>query len=147
MTRAAKITYFAALLLGLSIGGYFGSQRTAFALDSYYTVRDEAAPRELDHFSYLQYSYADSEHAKAGLQMAANVLEKIQQLDPDRSHEQELALTYTRLALLEDAEDNSQQSQALMTKARYWLAASNGRDYSESEMKDILSAWDSSIRE
>ncbi len=147
MTLAAKITYLAALLVGLSIGGYFGFQRTALALDSYYSARDEVAPRVLDHFSYLQYTYADSEHAKAGLQMAANVLEKIQKLHPDRGHEQELALTYTRLALLEDAESNPQQSHALMTKARYWLAASNGRDYSESEIKDMLNAWDRSVRE
>ncbi len=147
MTLAAKITYLAALLLGLSIGGTFGFQRAAIVLDSYYSIRDRAAPRALDHFSYLQYKYADSEHAKAGLQMAANVLEEIQKLDPDRSHEQDLALTYTRLALLEDAKNNSQQSHDLMTKARNWYAASNGRDYSESEMKEILSNWDNSVRE
>jgi hypothetical protein len=147
MTRAAKITYLVALLLGLSIGGYVGFQKTAFALDSYYSARDEVAPMVLDHFSYLQYSHADSEHARSSLQMAANVLEEIERLYPNDIRERDLAITYTRLALLEDAEDNSERSHALMTKARYWFAASYGRDYSESQIKDLLKARDNSIPE
>src|SRR5271154_2862558 len=87
VTLAAKITYLAALLLGLSIGGYFGFQKAASALDSYYSARDEVAPGALDHFSYLQYTYADSEHAKSGLQMAANVLDEIEKLYPNEIRE------------------------------------------------------------
>jgi hypothetical protein len=147
MTRAAKITYIVALLFGISIGAYFGFQRAMFRLGAYYSVMQLEAPSALDHFSYLQYRYADSEHAKAGLQMSASLLEEIEKLNPERSQERDLAVTYTRLALLEDAADHSQQSHALMTKARYWYAASGGRDYSESEMKDMLKTRDEVLQQ
>jgi hypothetical protein len=66
--------------------------------------------------------------------------------NPEKTQERELSLTYTRLALLEDAADNSEQSHALMTKARYWYTASGGRDYSESEMKTMLKSLDQQLQ-
>jgi hypothetical protein len=127
MTKAAKITYFAALLIGLSIGAFFGFQTAAPVLEAYYTARQLTAPIVLSHFSYLQYSYADPAHAQAALQTSASLLEEMEKLKPEETQERELSFTYTRLALLEDAADNSKPSHALMTKARYWYAVSGGR--------------------
>jgi hypothetical protein len=142
MTKAAKITYFAALLVGLSIGTSFGFQTAAPAFEAYYSGRQLAAPMVLSHYSYLQYSYADPAHAEAALRTSARLLEGMEKLNPDEAQERELSFTYTRLALLEDAAGNSEHSHALMTKARYWYASSSGRDYSESEMKTMLKILD-----
>jgi hypothetical protein len=105
MTLAAKITYIAALLLGISIGGYFGFKQASFKLAAYRSVTRLEAPMALDHFSYLQSRYADPDHAKAGLQTAAKLLEELEKMNPEKMQEQELAVTYMRLALLEDAAD------------------------------------------
>ena len=147
MTRAAKITYIAALLLGVSMGGYFGFHNAMLVLGTYCSGMQIEAPITLDHFSYLQSRYADTEHAKAGLQTAANLLEEIEKLNPQKIQEQDLAFTYTRLALLEDAADNPQESHDLMTKARHWYRAGGGRDYSESEMKEMLKIRDKSFEQ
>jgi hypothetical protein len=147
MTRAAKVTYFAALLIGFSIGAFFGFQTTAPMLKAYYDARQETAPMAFNRFSYLQYSYADAAHARAALQTFASFLEELEKLNPKKRQEQELAFTYTRLALLEDATDNSPQSHALMTKARYWYVASGARDYSESEMKTMLKSLDEHLQQ
>jgi hypothetical protein len=146
MTKAAKITYFAALLVGLSIGGFFGFQTAASAFEAFYTGRLLTAPMVLSHFSYLQYSYADRAHAQAALRTSAKLLEGMEKLNPEKTQERELSFTYTRLALLEDAADNSEESHALMTKARYWFTASGGRDYSESEMKTVLKSVDEHLQ-
>jgi hypothetical protein len=135
MTPAAKIAYFGALLIGLSIGAFFGFQNAAVALKDYYKLRQITAPAVLHDFSYLQYKHADPEHAKAALQTLAGFLEEMEKFNPETVQKRDLALVYTRLALLEEAANNPEQSHALMTKARYWYTASSGRDLSESEMK------------
>jgi hypothetical protein len=89
-------------------------------------------------FSYLQCRSADAAHAQAALETFAKNLEEWVKLQPEKTQERELAFTYTRLALLEDAAEKRDQSHALMAKARYWYSSSGGRDYSESEMKAAL---------
>jgi hypothetical protein len=142
MTRAAKITYFAALVIGLSIGAFFGFQTTAPLLEAYYDARQLTAPMAFSRFSYLQYSYADAAHAQAALVTLARFLEELEKLRPEKTRERELVFTYTRLALLEDAAEKLDQSHALMAKARYWNSLSGGRDFSESEMKAALKTLD-----
>lgn len=142
MTRAAKITYIIALLLGMLIGGYFGFQHVTVELGFYHRSLQDEAPMALDHFSFLQCRYADTQHAKAGLQTAASLLEELERLNPQNVQEQDLAFTYTRLALIEDAADDPQGSHDLMTKARNWYAAGGGRNYSEAEMKEMLKIRD-----
>jgi hypothetical protein len=147
MTRAAKITYVAALFIGLSIGGIFGFQTDTSLLKAYFTVRHLTAPMIFSRFSYLQYNYAETEHAQAALQTFAGFLEQLERLSPERMQEQDLTFTYTRLALLADAADRPEQAHALMTKAHYWYVAGGGRgEYSESELKANLNALDDHLQ-
>ena len=95
MTRAAKITYFAALVIGLSIGAFFGFQTTAPLLEAYYAGRQLTAPMAFSRFSYLQCSYADAAHAQAALEIFAKHLEELEKLQPEKTQERELAFTYT----------------------------------------------------
>jgi hypothetical protein len=142
MTPAAKITYLAAILMGLSVGVFFGYKNTKGILQSMADGRYITAPFELSEFSRMQYKYADQEHGSAALLSYANLLEEMEKLKPERGRKVELTSTYTRLALLQDAAGNEQQSHAYMLKASAWYRASGGQDVPESEMKARLQAYD-----
>jgi hypothetical protein len=142
MTLAAKITYFTALFIGLSVGAFFGFKTTAPMVEAYYDNLHLTAPMAFSRFSYLQYSYADTSHAKAALYAFAGFLEELEKLQPEQTQERELAFTYTRLAVLEEAAEEMDQSHAVMAKDRYWHSSSGLRDYSESEMKAALKILD-----
>jgi hypothetical protein len=144
MTRAAIITYFGALLLGLSIGSYFSFRNATHNLEAFYDFKRVAAPQVLRDFSYLQYKYADPEHAKTALLTFAGLLEQMEMTSPEKARKLDLAYAYTRLALLEDAAQNREQSQNYMTKTRAWYRSMGGRDISNYEMKiavDKMDAW------
>jgi hypothetical protein len=142
MTPAAKITYSLALLIGLSIGAFFGFRWTTPLIESYYSARQLTAPLVLRHFSYLQYKHADYEHAKAALQTCANFLEEMEDLKPDAEQKRALAITYMTLAVLEETANDPEQSSAYMSRARLWYTADGGREYSDSEMKSFLKQID-----
>jgi hypothetical protein len=143
MTRAAKILYFTALLIGLSIGAFFSFRNTMFFLDDSHDGQRLTAPRVLRDFSYMQYKNADHEHANAALLTYANFLEELQKTYPENPQKGELAVAYTRLALLEDAANNQEQSRTYITKARSWYSPIvGGRELSDSEMKFAVNKMD-----
>ena len=147
MTLAAKVTYFTALFIGLSVGAFFGFKTAAPMVEAYYDNLHLTAPMVFSRFSYLQYSYADTAHAKAALYALAGFLEELEKLQPEQAQERELAFTYARLAVLEEAAEKLDESHALMAKARYWHSSSGLRDYSESEMKAALKILDARAQE
>jgi hypothetical protein len=135
MTPAARAIYLSALLIGLSVGLLLGYRDRMSILTLLGETRLEVPPLALGDFSKLQYMQADPEHAKAALLTYASVLEAMEKAKAEKSLMFELRSTYMRLALLEDTENNPEQSNAYMTKVRYWNSAAGVRDYSESEMK------------
>jgi hypothetical protein len=146
MTAAAKAVYLGALLIGLFLGAFVGFGVDGSLLGSAYEGRRLLAPAALVDFSNIQYRHADVEHAESALQMTAAFLENMEKLKPEKSQKLALAMAYTRLALLQDAASNPQQSHAYMVKARSWYKASGAQDYPESEMKERLRAFDQSGR-
>lgn len=142
MTRAAKIVYFTALALGLLAGGLDGFFTTMDLLRASEQGTRMSAPTVLDDFSYVQYRYADAAHARDATQRAVDFLKEMEGLQPTRRQEGELAILYTRLALLAEREGNAEQSHALLTEARRWNATSGGRDHSDAEMKSGLKTLD-----
>lgn len=146
MTPAAKITYLLALIIGLSIGAFFGFSNASLILKAYYSSVRLTAPSTLDDFSFMQYRHADSEHARIALLTSAGFLEKLEALSPDKLAKLILANTYIQLALLEDSAHNTRGSQEYMTKARYWYVASGGQNYSDSEMKAAVNTSDERLQ-
>jgi len=147
MTRAAKILYFGALLIGLSTGSVISFRSTAFRLESLYDIPRLTAPGVLRDFSYMQYKNADHEHANAALLTYANFLQELQKTYPENPQKGELAVVYTRLALLEDAANNQEQSRTYMTKARFWYSPIvGGRELSDSEMKFAVNKMDARMQ-
>jgi hypothetical protein len=141
MTPAAKVTYLSALLIGLSLGLLLGYRQTMNNLKLYGETRFEMPPLALQDFSREQYAHADYEHARAALLTYAGLLEEMEKAKTEKSVIVEMRDTYTRLALLEDAVNNPEQSHAYMTKARYWNSAGGGRNYSESEESEMKAAF------
>src|SRR5258708_31814355 len=134
MTRAAKIMYFGALFIGISIGSFFAFRTATHTLESIYDLQQMTAPMVLRDFSYTQYKNADRAHAQAALLTYANFLGELQKAYPEKGQKMELAVAYTRLALLEDAASNQEQSRTYMTKARSWYSPTiGGRELSDSE--------------
>src|SRR5258705_6946921 len=144
MTRAATILYIGALLVGFSTGGFISFRRTTIDLDAFYQARQLTAPGVLREFSYVQYKYADSEHAKAALLTYTGLLEQMQKLSPAKAQGYDLAVAYTRLASLEDAAHNPVQSQIYMAKTRSLYKSVGGRELTDSQMKfavEKMDAW------
>jgi hypothetical protein len=146
MTPAAKAVYLGALLIGLALGAFVGFRVEGSFLGLDYEGRRSLAPAALVDFSNMQYRHADLEHAESALQMTAAFLENMEELKPEKAQKLDLVMAYTRLALLQDAASNPQQSHAYMVKARSWYKASGGQDYPESEMKARFRAFDQSAR-
>jgi hypothetical protein len=71
----------------------------------------------------------------------------VERLKPEKMQKADLAMTYTRLALLQDAEGNTQKSDGYMVTARSWYKAYNGKDYPEAEMKAQVKSFDDKLYE
>jgi hypothetical protein len=142
MTRAAKIVYLLAALIGLSGGAFLGFWNTRALLRIQYEVSRSTAPTLLSDFSFMQYRHAEIKHAESTLLSVAGLLERLEKSGPTKVQKLVLANTYTRLALLEDSTNDTQRSKESMLKARYWYTASGGVDHSDSEMKAALKRAD-----
>ena len=147
MTPAAKIVYFSALAIGLSVGIFFAFRWDADPLKAYYSLRPTLSEiGDLD-FSYIQYRYADTDHARTALLSFAALLEKLETVSPDKEEQLNLADTYTRLALLEDSANDAQASHDYMAKAQHWYAATGAKRSSDSEAKAAMIAADERLQQ
>jgi hypothetical protein len=141
MTRAAKITYSLALLIGLMSGAVLGFWFTSSTIELFDFFTPMFAPVVLGDYSYSQYRHADAEHARAALQSYADFLDEMEKIKPDRAQRGDLSFAYGRLALLEERENNPEQSRIFMTKARSY-ASNAGREISEADLRKALQIID-----
>jgi hypothetical protein len=137
MTLAAKITYLGALLIGLLVGAAFGFRNASDIIAMIASTRPTTVPAVVERFSFQQYRRADLEHARAALLDFVSFLAQMQKFHPERSQAHYIANTYTRLALLEDAAHDPEESHAYMAKARYWYGKS-ASGHSDSEIKAAM---------
>jgi hypothetical protein len=94
MTRAAKVVYLIALVLGTSGGVVAGYRTTLPLLESLGEAKHTVAPGELYEFALMQYTNADTEHARASLLSLANFLEEMEKEKSEGSVRRDLSLTY-----------------------------------------------------
>ncbi len=147
MTRAAKIVYLGAILIGICIGSTLGYRRGIVAFQALNDFERLAATSTLGDFSYLQYRHADAEHGRRALLMYTDLLQELEQIKPDKTNKIDLGLAYTRLALLEDTVHNPQQSQGYIAKARYWYKTASGKDYSDDQLKSMVDTLDQRLHQ
>jgi hypothetical protein len=140
VTRAARIVYAAAAVIGLAAGIVLGFlSRSMRVIDS---VRRISAVSEFFEFSYTQYTHADAEHASQALLSFISFLEQTERVAPDKKQEFDLAVAYTRLSFLEDAQNHPEQSREYMEKALSWEKTGSGRQYTADELKAAVRVVD-----
>ncbi len=135
MTPAAKVLYAMAALIGLAGGFFLGFRTGTFQSEASYEAQRMAAEMELSRFSYEQYKHADAQHATEALLLSVKFLEAMEHVRTQQWQKADLAIAYTRLALLEDAAQNTAESQAYMNQARAWYKANGFPDASDAGMK------------
>ncbi len=135
MTPAAKVLYAMAALIGLAAGCFLGFRTGTSQSEAFYGAQRMAADMELSHFSYEQYKYADAQHAREALLLRVKFLEEMVRVGPEYGQKADLAIAYTRLAVLEDAAQNTAESQNYMNQARAWYKARGHPEPSDAEMK------------
>jgi hypothetical protein len=126
MTRAARLVYGAAALMGLGFGFVCGWRAANWTYSATNEVVYVAAVPELEEFSYRQYRYADIEHARQALLMFTNFGEQLDAVHQDNVLRRDLGFAYTRLSILADSVDDMQQSRQYLEKANYWYKAGGG---------------------
>jgi hypothetical protein len=139
------MVYLSASLLGLLVGASFALDSYSSMIKLYWDDLPQTAQYALDDFSVLQYKHADTDHARAALLTTAGFVEQLDEAHPNRDQKRDIAFTYARLSLLEDAAGNSSQSEAYMTEAKLWWKASSGRDVTDSEMKTAVKLLDAAL--
>lgn len=135
MTPAAKVLYAMAALIGLAGGFFLGFRIGTSQSEAFYRAQRMAADMELSRFSYEQYKHADAQHAKEALLARVEFLKEMVRVGPESGQKADLAIAYTRLAVLEDAAQNTAESQNCMNQARAWYKASGYPEPSDAEMK------------
>jgi hypothetical protein len=120
VTRAAKITYSCALLIGFLTGLIFGFRYAMELLPDYEVGIQMAAAHSVDDFGRTQFFYATPEDAEKSLGLCETLLQQLQRWNPGLPEQMSLADTYVRLAILADHRGNTEQSRAYMAKAQQW---------------------------
>jgi hypothetical protein len=146
VTRAAKTVYALAAVIGLATGITLGllSERFSANLAEFQRL---GAVAEYGDRAYIQYLHADVAHAKQALLSFISFLEQTERVSPSKSQEFDLALSYTRLALLEDAQSHSERSREYMEKALRWENSGGGRQRSADELKAAVQKLDSHLQQ
>jgi hypothetical protein len=145
MTRAAKIVYLGALIIGLLAGGIAGFSEEFSTLKNFEESTETMMPQAVTDFWYLQYKYADPVDARAALSNSASLLEDICSANPKAGPRGEVGEIYVHLAILEDAAGDSEQSHAYMLQARSWWPNPKEDAHSDEELKAAVKKMDANV--
>ncbi len=138
MTRAVRITFAVAAVLGLGTGLGWGYATGRDISQLYADSLPEMAPM-LGDFAVQQVESADTDHARQALRLEISILEKIELLIDNKCCRGELALAYVRLGTVEDAAGQTQAKEAAFNQARR-LFGRNG--LTDDEMRSIVKKID-----
>lgn len=140
MTRAAKLTYFVALLTGLVSGALAGFRYALPQLRLYQNVTTQLAPDVLRDFAKEQVRHADFNHAQQALQRYAEYVQEVEKFAPHdkvftSARQRDLAMSYVRLAMVAESSNNVEESARLMKRAQELYRSGGGALVSDSDLK------------
>jgi hypothetical protein len=145
MTRAAKIVYVSALIVGLLAGAFAEFHEDLRMLKDSQESRDSMIPLAVTDFWFLQYKYSDPKDAKASLLSSASLLEEMYKANPKTESMGELGDIYMHLAILADAENDPEQSHAYMIEARSWWPNPREAAISDGDLKAAVKKTDDKL--
>jgi hypothetical protein len=143
MTRAIKITFLVAAILGLGCGGYFGHRSAVETGDSLTSIQYLAPTEVASNFARTQFMRADSDHARQAVMLQIQLLEQLELADKS-FHADGLALAYTRLAMVEEAAGQTEAEHRALAYAR----ARDKRDHfrsqelTDDELRNVVKRMD-----
>lgn len=118
MTRAVKITFLAAALLGLAFGAYSGYSGASKASDSLESGQYTTPTTIASDFARIQFMHADADHARQAVMLQIHLLEQLELADKTFHEDRELAFAYVRLAMVEEAAGQPEAEQHALAQAK-----------------------------
>jgi hypothetical protein len=146
MTRAIKITFVAAAVLGLGFGGYLGHRSAIQVGDSLESIQYIAPAKIASDFARTQFMRADTDHARQAVMLQIQLLEQLERLE--RSfHGDQLVFAYTRLAMVEEAAGRPDSGQRALAQARacYRQMHARSKDLTDDELKNAVKRSDRAL--
>ncbi len=140
MTRAIKITFASAAILGLACGGYLGYSEASQISDSLESIQYIGPTGVAADFARIQFMHADADHARQAVMVQIHLLEQLGKADKTFHQNGWLSLAYIRLAMIEEAAGRLDAEQKALAQAR----ALYGRDHpdGQSQTYDELKSTD-----
>jgi hypothetical protein len=117
MTRAFKITFVAAAILGLCVGGYSGYSSAGQMSNSLESLQYFPPTSVISSFARVQFEHADTDHARQALMLQIHLLEQLELADKS-FHANDLGFAYVRLAMVEEAAGRTEAEQRALAQAR-----------------------------
>jgi hypothetical protein len=139
-----KRFYLLSLALGLAAGCAFGVWYAGVFLNASSTFNGMFARSSVAEYAFLQYKHSDLQHSRGALLYSAQFLDDLDAIDPSRLHMFSAALSYGRLALLEEEAGNREQSRAYFEEARQRFKAfsKDRRAYDEVQIRELVQKFD-----
>ena len=140
MTRAIKITFIAAAILGLGLGGYLGHRSAIQVGDSLESIQYIAPNKITSDFARTQFMRADTDHARQAVMLQINLLEQLGQGDKTFREGGVLLLAYIRLAMIEETagRPDAERSALAQAKALYNRDHPRGQEQTYDELKNVV---------
>jgi hypothetical protein len=142
MTRAIKITFGVAAVLGFAVGivwGYFRAQEASKSMESAVVW---SAGLVTSNFAWQQFEQADSASARQAVMLEIKILDRLERTAPDPAVETHLGLSYTRLGMIEEASGETEAERHDLDRAKGWFKQSHPRELTDEDLKKMLTASD-----
>jgi hypothetical protein len=138
--RSYSIILVAGVALGLALGAY--SVKISYGVFEH--LKNFMTPGTYGDFASNQYRHAAPPKAKEALLGCARFLQELNTVEPDRVKTMDIGLCYGRLALLEEADGNSQKAQTYLAKAKdsLWRAGYEKWTSTEADLRAYIAFWD-----
>jgi hypothetical protein len=144
MTRAIKITFLTAAILGLGFGVYLGYSEANVVSDSLESIQ-YIAPTEIpSDFARIQFMCADSDHARQAVLLQIHLLEELEQEDKTFHEDGAVEFAYVRLAMIEEVAGRPEAEQSALAQARtrYRRVHSSSEEMTDDELKKVVKRLD-----
>jgi hypothetical protein len=147
MTRAIKITFIVAAVIGFGGGIVCGCYRAAEASSYMQSAEVVSIPSVASDFASQQFQHADSAHARQAVLLELKLLDQLHRAAHDSSSESQLGLAYTfayiRLAMIEEAAGQTEAERRAMDEAKVRFNRKRpNEEVTDEQMKNALKRFD-----
>ena len=146
MTRAMKITFTVAAIVGFVLGTVCGCYKGAEASGFMQSAAVISIPSVFSDFALQQFEHADSAHARQAVLLEIKILEQLERAAPDSSSEGLLGFAYTRLAMIEETAGQKEAERRALDEAKVRFNRNRPQEkLTDEQMKSALKRWDAAF--